>query len=355
MALPSDDTRTIRPGVFCVPPKADLRSIPEESPDKETQMRKVWQEVSAGWGYAKPDGWRFQLHKVGDVVHLFSRSGKDWAGTYDPVVDFIRNHVVPESTVLDVELVGYNRKGVVQSSYRLQSASSFTCYVLDTLFIGSDLTQLPIEERLVHLKRLLDASLSSNLVSADYRQIKSLEELSSFYHQCKDRAAEGYDGMIFKRKGCKYFSTALKLKQQDTIDAVIVGAFYSKKGEIKSLLVAVLDDQYTQWIPIAKVDIRSIVDWDDVWESCKAMMIAEYPNGLYPPPDKADAWIRPSVVLEIEFRLIREGGKGSYLIHAEAPSKAYHRRDKGPNDVTTYQAARQMGGLDPVPPPRRLL
>src|SRR5216683_1211660 len=91
-------------GVFVNPSGAQLRSASDEG-----SLLRIWQEAGECLGYPKPDGWRFQIHKLGAAVKLFSRTGKDWAAEFPYIVQIIRTQVEDEQAILDTELVGFDQ------------------------------------------------------------------------------------------------------------------------------------------------------------------------------------------------------------------------------------------------------
>src|SRR5216110_1280170 len=95
----------VQPGEYIRPPSAQLRSVPNGAP--ESVLVEIWREVGICLGGPKYDGWRFQIHKLGAVVKLFSRTGKDWAAEFPSIVRMIRTQVGDDQAILDTELVGF--------------------------------------------------------------------------------------------------------------------------------------------------------------------------------------------------------------------------------------------------------
>ena len=81
MKLIVDLPATVRTGEFVILAGAQLRSVADNN-----ALIKVWEEVATCFGYPKPDGWRMQIHKMGDDVFLFSRSGKNWTTEFPAIV-----------------------------------------------------------------------------------------------------------------------------------------------------------------------------------------------------------------------------------------------------------------------------
>ena len=77
------------------------------------------------------------------------------------------------------------------------------------------------------------------------------------------KCAEGFDGLIIKQLDTAYFTDVLKVKPEETVDTVVVGAERNLHGAVKTLLLAVPCHERNSWVPIAKV-ARTSTDWDTV-------------------------------------------------------------------------------------------
>src|SRR5712692_7095320 len=178
---------TVQPGVFVQPSGAQLRSVPNEA-----SLIKVWEEVGECLGYPKPDGWRIQIHKRGEVVNLFSRTGKDWAKEYASIVQMIQTQVQDDQVILDTELVGFDQHGHHLEPSKLSNAFQYRCYLLDALYLnGRDLSLLSTRERVAFIREYLDGAFCSIISFAEYTFIKSQDDLIGLYRKCRLRRKEG--------------------------------------------------------------------------------------------------------------------------------------------------------------------
>lgn len=338
MKVHSDRPELVQPGAFVRPAGAQLRNAPNSA-----SLADVWHEVGPCLAYPKSDGWRIQIHKVGGVVRLYSRSGKDWGPDYPALVRLITSSISADSVILDSEVVGFDRGGKWLPPAKLRRAEILRCYVLDMLlFEASDLTLLSTTERVKFMREALKDALSSDFQLAEYTDIASFEQLTALYEACQARRREGFDGTIIKRHNAPYFTDVLKVKPEDTLDAVVVGAYLNPVGAVKSLLLAVLDEERQRWVPVAKV-ARSSTDWNAVWPACQAEITDQFPDVLEPPPDKPDLWLRPSVVVQVSVTTLLPG-KG-YLVRAEYARECTLREDKGPGEASEFSQVLALAGL----------
>lgn len=328
-------------GKYIRPPHAQLKSILDEA--LEIALAEIWSEIGPCLGSPKADGWRIQIHKKGQEVILFSRSETIWTEVYPSVADMIRARVKYDQVILDTELVGFDKYGRHLEPSKLLHASRYHCYVLDALYLdGRNLIFLPTHERNSLIKEQLRNAFCEVFSFAEYSNLDSLADLISFYQRCRERRKEGFDGAILKRLDTPYFTEILKLKPEDTTDAVIIGAYRDEKGRVQSLLLAVLSYELKLWVPVAKVT-RTNTDWDIIWTACQPFIVDHRPPHLDEIPEIPDIWITPQVVVEITMTELHPG-KG-YLVRAEYPRKCTLREDKGYEDATSLEQILQTAGL----------
>jgi len=328
------------PGEFISPSGAQLRSAPDEN-----AVVKVWEEVGECLGYPKPDGWRIQVHKIRASIKLFSRKGIDYAGEYPSIVQMIRTQVEDDLAVLDTELVGFDRYGHHLAPTKLRNAAQYRCYLLDALYLSRNLISLPTRNRVAFIREHLHKAFRGMFTFAEYTLIRSQDDLIRFYEACLVRRKDGFDGAIIKRLSTPYFTDALKLKNEDTTDAVVIGAYRDEKGAVQSLLLAVLFHELKLWVPIAKVT-RKNTDWDTIWTACQPYMVDHRPSNIDEITDLPDIWITPQIVVEITMTELHSGK--DYLVRAEYPRKCTLREDKGPEDTTSLEQILQIAGLTEI-------
>jgi ATP-dependent DNA ligase len=334
------------PGVFVQPAGAQLRSIPDEK-----VLARVWHEVGKCLGYPKPDGWRIQIHKQGNDIQLFSRSGKNWSEEFPSIVDIIRTQVQDDQVILDTELVGFDQKGRHLGPSILRDASQYRCYLLDVLYLnGQNVTPSPTQERVSLIQNYFCSAFHGSLTLAEYTSIEADTDLIKFYQDCMARKAEGFDGAIIKQPRAHYFTDALKIKHEETLDAVVIGAERDSRGAIKTLLLAVPCHERNSWVPIAKV-ARTSTDWKAVWAACEPHILEYPPDNLEEPPGIPDIWIAPEVVVTVKVTGL-EPGK-AYQVHGYAARDCVLREDKSPDEATSFEQALQIAGLAQDESPRQ--
>ncbi|MDQ2903275.1 MAG: hypothetical protein M3Y81_06940 [Chloroflexota bacterium] len=325
----------VTPGVFVQLAGADLRSA-----SNEEALKNIWEEVGACFGYAKPDGCRIQVHKQGEVVRLFSRSGKEWTAAYPSVTEMLRTRIKHEQAIIDTELVGFDREGRHLSPDRLSSASRYRCYLLDVLHLNQeDLTRRPIRERLSFMEKQMADVYNDALIFAAYEWIGSLKGLLHLYQACRQKASSGFDGTIIKRPEARYFTNALKVKPEETVDAVVIGAYLNDEETVNKLLLAVPSHVRKTWVPIAQVAGKG-VPWNTIWSACQPYVVSQRPEYLEKVPHTPHVWVEAKVVVSVKMTRLKLGTR--YLVHADAARECLLREDKGPREATSFEEAYQI-------------
>ena len=211
MMLLTDSMPIVQLGTFVVPAGAQLRSVASND-----ALVSVWHETGTCYGYPKPDGWRIQIHKIGNEVFLFSRSGKDWTTEFPALVEMIRDRVIGD-VILDTELVGFDEHGSHLGPSKLRQAPQYRCYLLDALFLhGKSIADLPTKDRIPLIWESLGDALhkDENFTLAGYEEIHSENNLADMYQQCRARQKEGFDGLIIKQLHTSYFTDVFKVKPE---------------------------------------------------------------------------------------------------------------------------------------------
>jgi ATP-dependent DNA ligase len=350
--------RKIEVGTFTKPADAKHRGVLNKS-----ALEKVWDEVGPCFGYLKPDGWRIQVHIQHGKIKLFSRQSIDESNKEFPLLSQGLQKLLGEGQyILDTEVVGFDQFGKHTTLRRIRDAVKHVAILLDALWIiDRDITEISTEDRQDLILSTFSPYVGESLVLADYKRIESFLALDAIYQSFLDQTEPGYDGVILKRFNNTYFTDAIKVKREITVDALVIGISLSEKAKIQgnnipakdwasSLLIAVLDTQTNLWIPIGKVSGND-EDWNGVCETCKGkIMLGSYPTNIVPPPEAPDLWIDPEIVVQVTARTIRLGAKDSYIVIAEAPRDIFLRRDKDSSMVTTFDQLLEMGGINTRPP-----
>lgn len=318
----------------------------------------------------KLDGERLQIHKLGEEVSLFSRRLENITVHYPDAINLVKRHVKAKEAILDGEAVAINeetgeylpfqeimhrrRKYGIEEAMRQYPIS---LNLFDILYLeGKDLTQKPYIERRKILEEVTEKTERITVVPAITTADPA--KIEEFMQQA---ILDGCEGIVAKdlkstyRAGAREFAW-IKLKReykselQDTIDLVIVGAFYGKgkrAGKYGTFLLAAYDKAEDVFKTVTKIG-TGFTDED----------LLRFPEILQPYiiPKKharvdskieADVWFTPKVVIEViasevtlspvhtcAMNVIKKGA-GLALRFPKYTGRL--RDDKAPEDATTVQ------------------
>lgn len=297
------------------PMLAERLSSPEEI------LEKLGGRCVAEYKY---DGERLQAHKRGDEVTLFSRRVENISGQYPDAVKLFRGCVEAKEAILECECVAVDvDTGEMRPFQELMHRRRkygvaeavvdypVSLFLFDALFVdGKDLTLEPFPVRRRCLEEIVEVGdrvrLAKSITTGD------AGELEKFFLEAIE---DGCEGLVCKSVGedsvyqagargwlwIKY-KRDYKSEMKDTVDLVVVGAFYGRgkrAGTYGALLLASYDAERDTFETVTKCG-TGFTDED----------LAKLPRMLARHEVKkrssrvdsvleADVWFEPSVVLEV--------------------------------------------------------
>ncbi len=288
--------------------------------DPEEVIEKLGGHCSAEY---KLDGERFQIHKDGGVVNIFSRRLENITRMYPDAVKLTVEQINVEQAIFEGEAVAYDPdtgedqpfQTLMQRrrKYKIEEMMAkipVRVYLFDCLFDGEDLTLKPYPYRINRLDEICDAI--EDFKPVERLETSDAEELDKFFQQS---IAEGTEGLIVKsttdesiyRAGARSWlwvklKRSYQSKMQDHVDLAVVGAFYGRgrrAGWYGALLVAAYDPVDQKFKTVCKVGTGFS---DEVLEAMPERL-DEYKSESKPSNVEslleADIWFDPEVVMEV--------------------------------------------------------
>jgi DNA ligase-1 len=316
----------------------------------------------------KLDGERLQIHKQGNDVILFSRRLLDISEQYPDVCEVIRNNIGVEKVILEGEVVAmdhfYEKMLPFQvlskrrRKYSIEEVSKEipVCLFLFDLLKWEDNSYLErsLLERRTKLEEIVKESDELRLVKS--ATIKDTDELLDFFNEAREKGTEGIMAKSI-RVGSTYQAGNrgflwIKLKGleggklKDTVDVVLVGAFYGRgrrKGVYGTYIGAVYDEQNDMFEAFTRIASGWTDDlMDTLMKEVKQYEVARKPNYVKC-DDMPDVWIKPEIVIEIIGDEITISDKFSSLGYSmRFPVFQRLRLEKGPKDVTTVEEIKNL-------------
>ncbi len=272
----------------------------------------------------KLDGERFQIHKDGDRVQIFSRRLENITRMYPDAVAMTLEYVKAEQAILEGEgvaidpetgrmkpfqtLMQRRRKyGIEEMMEKLPIAVFlFECLYTD----GEDYTLEPYPVRRRRLGEIVEETERFKLVRA--LETTMAAELDDFFEEA---IADGTEGLVVKSTGDESIYRAgarswlwVKLKASyqskmvDHVDLVIVGAFHGRgrrAGNYGALLAAAYDPDEDMFRTVCKVGTGFT---DENLAMIPEMLEPYRHEGRHPRVDsllEAEVWVAPSLVMEV--------------------------------------------------------
>jgi len=324
----------------------------------------------------KLDGERFQIHKKGDRVQIFSRRLENITGMYPDAVELALGLVKAENAILEGEAVAVDPdtgemkpfQTLMQRrrKYKIREMMEkfpIAVFLFECLYIdGEDLTLEPYESRRSRLEEVVEETDRFTVVKA--LGTSSAKELEGFLEEA---ISNGTEGLVVKSLGGDSIYRAgarswlwVKLKRSyqskmvEPVDLVVVGAFHGRgrrAGSYGALLMAAYDPAEDIFRTVCKVG-SGFTDEN----------LAELPGKLgeyhrderHPRVDslmEADVWFSPSLVIEVlgdeitlspvhtcAFNRLREDSG----LAIRFPRFIRWRVDKAPEDATTVDEVEDM-------------
>jgi DNA ligase-1 len=297
------------------PMLAERLSSPEEI------LEKLGGKCAAEYKY---DGERIQAHKKGDEVTLFSRRLETISSQYPDAVELFKKCVKARNAILEGECVAVNpdtgemrpfqelmhrrRKYEIKQAIEDYPVSLF---MFDMLYAdGQDLTLKPYSVRRKMLEKVVQegdrVKIATSIITAN------AGELEKFFLEAIE---DGCEGLVCKSiaKDSVYQAGArgwlwikykrdYKSEMTDTVDLVIVGAFYGRgkrAGTYGAVLLATYNRRTDTFETVTKCG-TGFSD-EDLAKLPKMMQkhVIQHKHPRVNSALEADVWFEPVVVIEI--------------------------------------------------------
>ncbi len=347
--------------------------LAERGRDPAEILRKVGGRAIVEYKY---DGERGQIHKDGDNVIIFSRRLENITRQYPDVVDMVRKYVKANKAILEGEIVAIDPETLElrpfqllmqrkrkHDIHRVMKEIPVAVFLFDMILReDEDLTPKPLPIRRSNLEESIEKT--DTFTIAKYIETSDPEELWKFFLQAIEEGAEGvmvkavHEGSVYRAgiRGWLWVKLKKDYKSEmiDTVDLVVVGAFYGKGkrgGKLSSLLMAAYNPETDTFRTVCKVATGFT---DEDLEKMQDMLKPYIIPHKHPRVDsklQPDVWIMPKFVAEIlgaELTLspmhtcclgkVRPG----VGISIRFPRFIRWRPDKSPEDATTEDELYEM-------------
>ncbi len=283
-------------------------------------LKKLGGKAGAEYKY---DGERIQVHRKGDKFILFSRRLENITNQFPDLIEFLKDST-PDEYILELEAVVIDpSSGVIRPfqdlmNRRVKYVTRFHImmypiagFIFDIMYLkGEDLTLKPYPERRKILEEVVKTTDRINL--ATRKIVDNVEDLESFFYEAIENGCEGLvckslqKDSIYQagKRGFLWIKYKRDYKSHlaDTLDLVVVGAFYGKgqrAGTFGSLLMACYDPETDQFKTVCKVGTGFT---EDDFKKLEEILTPHKIDHKHPRVNSiltADMWYEPYLVLEI--------------------------------------------------------
>ena len=308
-------------------------------------------EASIEW---KLDGARVQVHKAGNEVRVFSRTGNDLTGTAIEIVDVVRA-LDADTLILDGEAIALKRDGApypfqdtmrrfgrVLDIERMRETMPLSVFFFDCLHLNNeDLVGLGGRER---FKALSDAVPPSMVIPRV--AMNDLASAQAFYDDAIQRQ---HEGVMVKAIDAPYepgrrSASWLKVKRAHTLDLVVIAAEWGhgrRRGWLSNLHLAAQDPVNNEFVMLGKT-FKGMTDAMLEWQTKEllARVVSRENWGVH---------VRPELVVEVTFNDLQASPRyPAGLALRFARIKGY-RADKTPAQADTIESVRAIYASQAVP------
>jgi len=316
----------------------------------------------------KLDGERLQIHKNGENVILFSRRLLDISEQYPDVCETVRGSIKAHKVILEGEVVAMDHVyekmlpfQVLSKRRRKYDVDDISKEVPVCLFVF-DLLKFEEEsfvdkifpKRRNKLEEIIKEKDELRLVKSV--MINSTEELLDFFNKARTEGNEGImaksiqDDAIYQAGNRGFLWLKLKSleggKLKDSVDVVIVGAFYGKgrrTGVLGTYIGAVYDPKTDKFVAFTRF-FSGLTDElsDSLTKDMEKYKVKRKPIDVIC-EDSPDVWIIPKMVIELTGdELTRSDRFASLGYSMRFPVFQRVRPEKGPKDITTVQEIKEL-------------
>ncbi|MEM3838194.1 MAG: ATP-dependent DNA ligase [Fervidicoccaceae archaeon] len=347
--------------------------LAERHRDPKEMIEKVGGKAYVEYKY---DGERAQIHYSRSNVLIFSRRLENITHQYPDVIDSIRDAISAEEAIVEGEIVPFDPEtGEMRpfqilmtrkrkhDIHRAMKEVPVKVFLFDVLYLdGRDLTNEILPKRREALEKIIKPNEGVEI--AKYIVASNSDELERFFLEAISNGAEGVMVKSISEKSIYQagnrgwlwikYKRDYKSEMIDSVDLVVVGAFYGKgkrAGKLSTLLLAGYDEEEDVFRTVCKVGTGfTDEELDRMTSELKSLQI-DHRDPRVISDIEPDVWVKPVKVVEVigaELTLsplhscardILSPGTG---ISIRFPRFISWRTDKGPEDATTCKELIEM-------------
>ncbi|MCZ4522011.1 ATP-dependent DNA ligase [Rhodococcus ruber] len=305
-------------------------------------LRAAWEQLDGDVTVEyKLDGARIQVHRSGTDVSIYTRTLRDITASVPELVELVL--ALPcDSVVLDGETLALDDSGrprpfqETMSRFGAESAHELLLqpYFFDCLHLdGTDLLDVPLEERLAALERVAPGHRIPSAVRPD------ADGAAAQFDAALDA---GHEGVMLKALGAPYAAgrrgkSWQKVKPEHTLDLVVLGAEWGygrRTGFLSNLHLGARDPYGGDPIMVGKT-FKGLTDVLLQWQT------DEFPKHERE-RDEHTVYLRPELIVEIELDGVQVSSRYPGGVALRFARVLRYRPDKNLGTADTIDAVRAL-------------
>jgi len=308
----------------------------------------------------KYDGFRMQIHKTKDRIIIFTRRLEEVTAQFPDVVEYVIEHTVGDSFIIDCEAVGYDRftkkyiafqsiSQRIKRKYDIQeTAKKFPVElnIFDVVYYnGESLIKKPFSERRKIIEAMVKDPEYLKIKPAEQQIISDLTEAELFY---KKSLEAGNEGIMAKNLAGIYKPGArvgygVKVKPtMETLDVAIVGAEWGegkRSAWLASFIIAIRNPETNEYLEIGRVG-TGIKEKSE--EGTSFAQLTEMLKPLIIKEEGKIVFVKPEIVIEVDYEEIQKSPTYASGYALRFPRFIRLREERSPDEITSADDVKEL-------------
>lgn len=315
------------------------------------QLSKNIKDSIEEMGYAlceiKYDGFRVQIHRIGDEIKIFTRRLDEVSDAIPEIAEYIQKCLPKKDFIAEGEIIATKEGKPISFQYilqrvrrkyeveRLRLEVPLTMYLFDVLYYEEPLLDLPFERR----REILESISKSK--KGKFGLSKQVKVTPEFFERAEDlfeySIKKGHEGIMIKDPHAPYMpgirgKKMLKFKAEpETLDLVVVGGTYGRGRRanlIGSYLMAAQD---------ADGNLKTIAHTATGLDDATLLELSNKVESIMTEKKGRKVKAKPEIIIEVAFSEIVKSPEYESGYSLRFPVVKRIRDDKGLDDIDTVE------------------
>lgn len=315
------------------------------------QLSKNIKDSVEEMGYAlceiKYDGFRVQIHRIGDEIKIFTRRLDEIGDAIPEIAEYIQKCLPEKDFIVEGEIIATKEGKPISFQYilqrvrrkyeveRLRLEVPLTMYLFDVLYYEEPLIDVPFEQR----REILESISKSK--KGKFGLSKQVKVTPEYFERAEDlfefSIKKGHEGIMIKDPHAPYMpgirgKKMLKFKAEpETLDLVVVGGTYGRGRRanlIGSYLMAAQD---------ADGNLKTIAHTATGLDDATLLELSNKVESIMTEKKGRKVKANPEIIIEVAFSEIVKSPEYESGYSLRFPVVKRIRDDKGLDDIDTVE------------------